>query len=124
MLPPPSSPQDCEHVTQYGSREVEPPFRRRPRYPRENDLSLLRGWLNAAEACRLVRGRDVANCPDGVRHSTVGLLRAAGYLVEHTPSTRIPGHISVRCLDRWGSEQDTEFDDCFGTPVWRTEESS
>lgn len=110
---------DSETVTQYGTREANPPFRRRPRFPREQDVSVIRGRLSVAETCRLIRRRDVSGIEDGVRYTTVGTLRAAGYAVTHTPSRAIPGHVSVTWVDRWTEDQDTGFDACFGGPLWR-----
>jgi hypothetical protein len=110
---------DSEFVAQYGAREADPPFRCCPRFPWEQDISLLRGQPSVREACRLVRRRDVADTEDGVRYAIVGTLRAAGFTVTHTPSAAIPGHVSVTWVDSWTAEQDTDFDACFGKPQWR-----
>lgn len=90
--------EDAETLTQFALRAGD--FRTAPRDDREVDLSLLRGKQSTLEAARYVLRDDdpdpkrVARA--GVRYSTAGALRKAGFAVVHTPGRIVEGtHVSV-----------------------------
>lgn len=88
-------------LTQYGQELSSPRFRSGPRTG-EVELSMLLGAMSAQAAAALVVGPTRAIELRGhlVRYVRIGRLRAAGFIVEHTPSRRIPQHVSVRSRDR------------------------
>lgn len=117
---------DDQVLTQFGAKQdivaLDPPFRRKPRQGRETNVSLILGRLSPAEASRIVR-RSLAPAPfDGVRYATAGKLRAAGFVVMHTPSRMNPNHVSVSRTTEWGANEESAFDECFDEPVWIGEE--
>jgi hypothetical protein len=82
-------------LTQYGRQVAgQETFRSSPRFPNEHDLSLLWGEMPPGMASLAVRGRR-GDASDRVRTCTAGALRAAGFVVQNTPSLRNPDHISV-----------------------------
>jgi hypothetical protein len=68
-------------------------------------------------ATRLVC-RRATRIGDGVRHSTVEVLVAAGFTVEPTPTRMIPDHATVSRSGVWDAEVAASFDACFGDPEW------
>lgn len=118
---------DEEVLSQFGCRKetetIEPPFRKRPR-PRDLEadppgLSLLRGRLTPLDAAQAVRGRkELVMGADGVRHTTSGKLRDAGFVVIHTPKKAKLGHVTVSFPSDWGEDTDNMFDSCFDEPMY------
>src|SRR6185437_13444036 len=95
-----------------------------PRITRkEIDISLLAGRMSVDEAARTVnwRRREGAHPDDGVRYTTVGRLRAAGFRVEASPSALIPGHVSVTLggEGNWTEDVKAKFDACFTDTTWK-----
>ena len=103
--PPEECLQNDEQITQL-SEAGGAPFRDAPRSDRERGLSVIRGKREVEEAERLVKVRLTS--PDNrVRHATVGVLRAAGFAVVHTPTRTNPDHVSVIWPgDNWKTQQD------------------
>jgi len=72
-----------------------------PRVDIEVEVSMIRGRVDKAEACRRRNGGAPAHPVDvaaaGVRHTTAGTLRAAGFAVVHTCGRRGEGnpHVSA-----------------------------
>jgi hypothetical protein len=101
-------------VTQYGRREASG-FRVRPRPGVEDGVSLIAGRLGVADAHRLVVRRGFPQPGvDAVRHSTVGDLEDAGFLVQAAPTRAIPDHVLVGYEGQWDDEVAERFDACFG----------
>lgn len=110
---------DGEPLTQYVFADSESQDSPRPRDI--DGLSLLRGQLDPDAAARYVRFQvHEAYEGDGVRHTTVDLLRGAGFTVTLTPSRRIPVHVSVKCEAQWTPETSRAFSSCF-TEIIRRE---
>jgi hypothetical protein len=101
-------------VTQYGRRDASG-FRVRPRPGVEEGVSLIAGRLDTSEAHRLVvrRGLPLPGV-DAVRHTTVGDLQDAGFLVRAVPTRAIPDHVLVGYDGQWDDEVAERFDACFG----------
>ena len=95
--------------------------RNRPRPEKDRGaVSVIVGRLTPAEVFALVR-RDPRLRPskeDGVRYAKVVDLRQAGFIVEHAPSQRIPGHVRVTLSTVWDDHAAARFDKCFTEPVW------
>jgi len=120
---PPRELDPSEWLTQYGNSEVPAGrdggvFRDAPR-SHEQALSTIVGQLAPDEACELVRQWG---CPDEhvhcvTRWATVGALRRRGFLVEHSPTIRIPGHTNVSRGDLggddWPPDVSEAFNSCF-----------
>jgi hypothetical protein len=101
-------------VTQYGRRDASG-FRVRPRPGVEEAVSLIAGRLDVAEAHRLVVRRGFPQPGvDAVRHTTVGDLEDAGFLVRAAPTQAIPEHLLVGYDGQWDDEVAERFDACFG----------
>jgi hypothetical protein len=101
-------------LTQYGRRDASG-FRVRPRAGVEEGVSLIAGRLDVAEAHRLVVRRGVPQPGvDAVRHTTVGDLEDAGFVVRAAPTRAIPDHVLVGYEGRWDDEVAERFDACFG----------
>jgi hypothetical protein len=110
-----------EVLSQYGYRGDDPPFRNRPREWSERSepgMSTIVGKLTPAEAMSFVRARQICIGHDGVRHTTVGKLRDAGFVVSHTPNPRNPGHVTVSRAEKWGEDTVRMFDSCFDEPIY------
>lgn len=115
---------DQEALTQYGVRGEE--WRTAPR-SNESDVSLLLGTLTPEEAAKRVRkGRWPPADDDGARHTTVGALRAQGFLVRYThrPANRL--HVSAEVPDDriWDDDTRARFDNCFGDPQYVKQQGS
>lgn len=111
--------EDEQTLTQFGSKELS--FRNEPRTDEgETDISLLAGSFTADEAIGLLtRWRRGAWGEEGVRYTTAGALRRAGFHVKPTPTPRNPHHVSV-VLDReWVDDDCVRFNACFDEPVWK-----
>lgn len=85
-------------------------FTNRPRplkEPPELDVSWLLGELTPWKALVAAFGRDnYRPGRDAVRHARVGTLRAAGFVVEHTPRLGSQIHVSVLWPEGdWGDSQ-------------------
>jgi hypothetical protein len=115
-----------EGLTQYGNR-ARPingrAFKNRPPFPDEvNALSLIRGHLSIADAAVAVRtSRNTPSPGSGVRYTTGGRLKLAGFSARHTGNNRNPLHVSVTCVDEshtWTDDDSDRFDGCFDEPVW------
>ncbi|GAB1694288.1 hypothetical protein KRM28CT15_60910 [Krasilnikovia sp. M28-CT-15] len=117
--PPRRPPRELAAETilaQYG-REVDgqQTFRNGPRADRETSQSMTIGPCSAEEVARIVLGRPV-RASDRVRHTTVGELRAAGFVVTSTPTVRNPDHVSVAVPGNrvpWNDQEEARFDSCF-----------
>lgn len=124
--PAESCVQDDEVLTQHARRQGR--FIDAPRVDQEVELSMLRGRWSVEDATRYrCSGRpptqqDIDRAE--VRYTTAGRLRAAGFAVIHTPSTRITNdaHVSVVWppddpLERqdvpWPEEVTEGFKSCF-----------
>lgn len=82
--------------------------------PRDSDgLSLIRGRLSTQSAAQYVRRTKWAYRGDGVRYTTVGALREAGFRVKATPSRRNPIHVSVCYETEWTDDVTSAFNACF-----------
>lgn len=105
---------DDEPLTQYGYMGV---FRNALRVDiLEPELSLLAGRLTGAEAGAIVRNdQTVIQFPEGhgARHTTAGTLRAAGFMVFHSPSKKNPRHVSAQWPESWDDRVSEAFDECF-----------
>lgn len=115
--------QPDEPVTQFGTRsdagvQLDPPFQNRPRPCDTDGISVILGRLSAAEAMPLVRTIKRLRPGDGVRYSTVGNLRGAGFVVTHTPSGRNSRHASVSLPSDWGDDAGEAFDLCWDEPIY------
>ena len=113
-------------LTQFGNR-LNPgfcivPFRNQLR-PGEKGLSLTLGKRSVKEMVDVMyRGRRSAIHHDGIRRTTAGELRAAGFVVVHDGfrSKSNPNHVTVS-LDGdtdWTDDESARFNDCFSEPVW------
>jgi hypothetical protein len=101
-------------LTQYGRRDTSG-FRMRPRPGVEEGISLIAGRLDVAEAHRLVVRRGFPKPGvDGVRHTTVGDLEDAGFLVRAAPTRAIRDHVLVGYEGQWDDQVAERFDACFG----------
>lgn len=111
-------------LTQFGN-SLNPgfcifPFRSQLRVG-ERGISLTLGMRSVKEMVDLMyRGRRSASMHDGVRYTTAGKLKAAGFLVVPDGGKRNPNHVSV-CLDgdtEWTDDESARFSNCFGQPTW------
>ncbi len=70
-------------------------------------VSLLRGRLSPLQALELVASRvtDEGLAIARVRYTSAGVLRARGFLVEHTPTKVNPDH----CSALWRREHEADF---------------
>jgi len=110
---------DSVELTQFVFFDEEP--RNAPR-PRDQDgLSLLRGRLSTNQAARYVRRKSPSPFDgDSVRHTTVGQMRRAGFVIKATPSRSIPIHVSVSTEAEWEEITMENFASCFteAMDVW------
>lgn len=110
-----------EELSQYGSkrRPINGHYFKRKPGPYDTDgLSMSRGRIEPKNACTLV-GQLVSQPGDGVRYTTVGALRGAGFQVRHTPNQGNPGHVSVSRPGVWDQEVQETFEGCFTeAPQW------
>lgn len=94
----------------------------RPRPQDVGRLSAIVGKVTPAVAYELVRGlsrrRIAPSGVDGVRYSTAGRLRQAGFEVCNTPSLRNPDHVSISWPGSWDAHVCQKFAECFGPVVW------
>jgi hypothetical protein len=67
-----------------------------------------------SKAALAVPGRD------GVRHSTAGKLRTAGFTVESTPEKANPLHVSITVDKEWEEDEETSFEGCMSEPIWES----
>jgi hypothetical protein len=102
---------DEEELTQYGTTTDQ--FRKRPRWGKENAVSLLLGGWHPLEASRKVRGIALEDGTDAARYTTAGTLRANGFRVTHTPGYRNRDHVSVHFDGVWDEQVCEAFDRCF-----------
>lgn len=101
---------DDEYVTQYVFND-EP--RNVPRPQDSDGLSALRGRHDVGQAAAFVRSKGLVYEGDDVRHAQVGELRAAGFVVEHTPTRRIAIHVSISRAAQWSHSDAMQFEQCF-----------
>jgi hypothetical protein len=86
----------------------------------ETDVSLLLGPMSPKEAAsKVLRGGDEEGV--GVRRTTVGKLRQAGFVVAHTPNRRNRDHVSVSLERAWTDDDSNSFSSCFEQPIWEGE---
>ena len=117
---PPQQPvrelSDATVLSQYGRVDGDRPiFRSGPRPGRETSQSMSVGPCSLDEIVRKVLGRPSQDV-DRVRHTTVGLLRSAGFVVTSTPTVRNRDHVSVAVPGNrvpWDDEEQARFDSCF-----------
>jgi hypothetical protein len=124
-VPPDRCVPDATVLVQYSSDGKE--FRNRPRIDRETCVSVLMadGW-SLAKVSEYVRRASPTRAileRAGMRSTTAGTLRAAGFAVVHTPGAIVNGpHVSVvwpgaQPLDQhvatWSPEVSAKFDSCF-----------
>jgi hypothetical protein len=115
--------EDHLELSQYGNKtrpKGGPPFRRKPRERDKGEISMTRGRLEPGQAHRVV-GLQAAREDDGVRWTTVGTLRAAGFQAHARPTQGNPNHVTVS-LDgggQWSERHADLFDQCFTeAPQW------
>lgn len=122
--PPTGELADEEVVTQYGqiSRTGVDDFKDRPVRPdRVNGLSMFRGKGSVKDLVARVARKRAVRDTDAVRHTTVGLLRNAGFAVHRAPSPGFPEHLCVTLLDEdaeWTDDDAKRFDGCFTEKIW------
>lgn len=78
---------------------------------------MIAGEVSLEEACMRVPQRR-PRAGDVIRRTTVGLLRTAGFIVEHTPELSFPEHVSVAVPgepERWHPEWRMRFEGAFIT---------
>ena len=122
-------PDDAE-VSHYGIESKDPPFRNFPRARLEPGMSVQAQRMTAEEICETVHGTptQTAMAEALVRHTTVGVLRAKGFVVLHTPGmySYQKKHATVAWPDedhsipdvvqsKWPTEVRDNFDSCFNT---------
>ncbi|WP_283138032.1 hypothetical protein [Rhizohabitans arisaemae] len=112
---------DKEILTQFAGR-TQPaaplhPFRNMVLTDSLAPVTLITGHRTPDEAAHLVCGRP-GRFGDVVRHTRVGLLREAEFLVRPTPAIRFPEHVSVVLARSWTKEDARRFDGCFGPITW------
>lgn len=79
---------------------------------------MIRGRVSASEAHRIV-GMQAPRDGDGVRITTVGMLREAGFVVQHDPSQANPDHVRVTVRGNWSDQTAERFEGCFTEdPDW------
>ncbi|WP_157251141.1 hypothetical protein [Nonomuraea typhae] len=110
-------------LTQLGSKLAPGicivPFRNHLR-PNEAAMSLTLGHLDVKQMIDLIVRRRSPAIGDGVRHTTAGQLRQAGFTVTHDGGKSNPRHVSVS-LDagtEWTEYESAQFDECFSSPIW------
>lgn len=81
-------------------------------------MSLLSGRLTVEQAKASISGALIRTS-DGVRYTSVGTLRSAGFVVVHTPTASNPRHVSVRANSDWTASHQEAFDAAFSTPTWQ-----
>lgn len=115
MPRPPRLIGDDEELTQYGV--TTDPFRNQPRWRQEEAVSLLVGAWDSLEAGYRVRGQALEDGTDAARYTTVGALRAKGFIVTNTPTKRNPDHVSVSWDGEWDQKCATILMGITGLPV-------
>jgi len=115
-LPSPRALSDDTVLSQYGRLDPKrATFRNGPRPDRETSQSMFIGACDVDQITRKVLGRP-GQASDQVRHTTVGRLRAAGFVVTSTPGLRNPDHVSVAVPGNrvpWDHGEQERFDSCF-----------
>lgn len=120
---------DDQVLSQYGSNKRPvggPAFRSRPRDGIDRGgISLIRGSVAASDAHGIV-GLQAPRAGDGVRRTSAGILRVAGFTVEHDPTQANPDHVRVMLpRGEWTDQHAKQFDGCFTEgPEWHGEEES
>lgn len=124
-VPPDQCVADATVLVQYSPDGKE--FRNRPRVDRETCVSVLmaEGW-SLAQISEYVRRAPPTRAileRAGMRSTTAGAFRAAGFAVVHTPGVIADGpHVSIvwpntQPLDQhiaaWSPEVSAKFDSCF-----------
>ena len=117
---------DETHLTQQSWNVAA--FRNKPRIERERDVSMLIGgdWTIEAACAYVSVGQSLSPRKlerAGLRHTTAGRIRGAGFAVVHTPGAIKDGpHVSIvwpdtNPLERqdipWPDEVSARFDACF-----------
>jgi hypothetical protein len=107
--------QDDEVVVQIGFVGVDgETFHNCPRAVRDDDaLSVVLGLRSTADAVRAAFGREASPGYEVSRSSTVGRLRAKGFVVTHSPSRKNPNHASVTDPLAWTAARQAAFASCF-----------
>lgn len=115
--------EDDLELSQYGSTTSPPggpPFRSAPRDRDKGGVSMTRGRLSAGQAHSVV-GLQAPREGDGVRWTTVGRLRGAGFVVIPDPKQGNPNHVivSIASGGDWVPDDAERFNQCFTEdPEW------
>lgn len=78
---------------------------------------MILGHWSAKEA-----GPKIGQPGSGARHTTVGKLQQAGFIVKRTPSAENPEHVSVSVKGEWTRDHGDAFNACFKPPEWTEEQ--
>jgi hypothetical protein len=114
---------DEQVLTQYGNvrrPKGGPPFRKLPREKDQGGISMIAGRVAPGDAHRYV-GLQAPREGDGVRWTTVGILRKAGFRVQRKPSAANPNHVRITPAGEtvWTERHAEFFDGCFTEePQW------
>lgn len=115
---------DTEDLSQRISRGPHaPPVVNKPRLQDLDGVSMVRGRHTPLELrCLIVKGNppsDLSN--EGARYTTAGALRNRGFEVHHSPTNRIPDHVSVAYRGDWNDDVALLFEQCFHDHKWGEE---
>lgn len=116
--------EDDLELSQYGNNtrpKGGPAFRSLPRDRDKGEVSMTRGRLSAERAHSVV-GLQAPREGDGVRWTTVGRLRGAGFVVIPKPTQGNPNHVVVSTVGGgdWAPDDAERFNQCFTEdPEWR-----
>jgi hypothetical protein len=100
---------DEEVLSRYGRITSNPPFRWSPRRG-ESEMSLFLGRMSPHEVAEAVNTDKYGAL---VRHTTVGRLRAVGFVVVHDPTLQREDHVTVRYPGKWDRSVSEAFRGCF-----------
>lgn len=109
--------RDDEVLTQYGRVTSNPDFFGSPHGADAGAMSLMLGEVSLELACLRVQ-RQRPQPTDTIRRTTVGLLRAGGFIVDFTPEEFFPEHVSVTGPGRphrWHAGLRAAFKEAFAT---------
>ena len=128
---PPVEPEyidDEEILTQRISRGPQGvPDIDAPRLKDRDAISLQRGHKTPREMFHTVRKAVPADATyedEGARYARASDLRAAGFLVAHTPNRRSQDHVSITYPGDWDEDVALLFRSCFAEHAWGEEVES